>query len=363
MKVLVPKKSLAETLARVERIVPSRSSNPGLSLLAIDVTETGMELSGSNMDVDIRARLAADAPGHGRYAVVGHVFSQVVRALPSDDVTLEFGDDELQIRSGGFATKLQLMAPDSAPLLTFTTDHQGQLDAAGLARALSAVKYASAVADFQAVFRGVKLELSDTRTRAIATDGFRLAYFDLAESSGLHADIIVPARSVEELLRVLGDGEVRLAIEPGQLNVEHGNYALNLKLMDGTFPDYERVIPKNFPVSITLGASRLSEAVARVALMADKTANNRVDLFIKDGELQITAEGSFGRSQEAIAVMQEGTDSEIVLAYNSKYLVEAVAPVAGDVRLSFSGTNSAPSVVTDVADPSYLAMVVPLRTS
>ncbi len=363
MKVLVPKKSLAETLARVERIVPSRSSNPGLSLLRIDVNDSGMELSGSNMDVDIRARFAADAPGQGSYAVVGHVFSQVVRALPAEDVTLEFGEDDLQISSGTYATKLQLMSPASAPVLNFRAEHEGALGGAGFARALTAVKYAAAVADFQAVFRGVKLEMTDERTRAVATDGFRLAYYDLDEASGIAADIIVPARSIDELLRVLGDGEVKLALEPGQLSVEHGNYALNLKLMEAAFPDYERVIPKNFPVSITLDATYLSEAVARVALMADKTANNRVDLFIKDGELQITAEGSFGRSQEAISVMQEGTDSEIGLAYNSKYLVDALTPVGGDMRLSFSGSNSAPSVVTDLGDPSYLAMVVPLRTS
>lgn len=363
MKVLVPKKSLVETLARVERIVPSRSSNPGLSLLRIDVDETGMELSGSNMDVDIRARFAVDSPGSGSFAVIGHVFSQVVRALPSDDVAIELGDDEMEISSGAFATRLQLMAPSAAPVLTFPTELAGSLDAGKLERALSAVKYAASVADFQAVFRGVKLELEDGRTRSVATDGFRLAYYDLPASSGLAAEIIVPAKSIEELLRVLGDGEVRLGLEPGQLSVQHGNYAMNLKLMDGTFPDYERVIPKRFPVSITLPAGTLAEAVTRAALMADKTANNRVDLFIKDGELQITAEGSFGRSQEAISVMQEGTDSEIGLAYNSKYLVDALTPVGGDMRLSFSGSNSAPSVVTDLGDPSYLAMVVPLRTS
>jgi DNA polymerase-3 subunit beta len=115
-------------------------------------------------------------------------------------------------------------------------------------------------------------------------------------------------------------------------------------------------------VSITLDAGRLSEAVARVAVMADKTANNRVDLFIKDGTLQITAEGSYGRSQEALDVSQEGSDPEIVLAYNAKYLVDALGPVNGDVRLSFSGTSSSPSVVADLGDPHYLAMVVPLRT-
>jgi len=362
MKVHVSKKSLADTLANVERIVPSRSSNPGLSLLRLDLSSDGIELSGSNMDIDIRARFAADVQGSGSHAVTAHVFGQVVRALPGDDVELEFGENELNITSGTYTTRLQLMSPASAPVLSFPDRHEGAIDAEVLARALSAVRYAAAVADFQAVFRGVKLELKDGHTRAVATDGFRLAYYHTDTSTGLNADLIVPGRSVDELLRVLQEGDVALTLSEGQVSIQHGPYALNLKLMDGAFPDYERVIPQNFPVSITLPASRLAEAVSRVALMADKTANNRVDLFIKDGSLQITAEGSFGRSQEALEVAQEGTDSEIALAYNAKYLVDALAPVSGDVRLRFSGSSAAPSVVNDLADASYLAMVVPLRT-
>ena len=363
MRVLVSKKSLADALARVERIVPSRSSNPGLSLLRIDVQDDALVLSGSNMDVDIRARLTADARGSGSFAVTAHVFGQIVRALPGEDVTMELTESEMQISSGNYTTKLQLVAASSAPVLVFPESHAGSIDARLLSRALSSVKYAAAVADFQAVFRGVKLELGETRTRAVATDGFRLAYYHLEAGTGLEADVIVPARSVDELLRVLDDGEVALHLDAGQLSVEHGGYSLNLKLMDGTFPDYERVIPANYPVSITLPALSLAEAVSRVALMADKSANNRVDLFVKDGQLQITAEGSFGRSQEAIDVTQEGTDSEIQLAYNSKYLIDALAPAAGDIRLRFSGINASPSVVNDLGDPAYLAMVVPLRTS
>lgn len=363
MRVLVPKKSLADALARVERIVPTRSSNPGLSLLRIDVQDDALVLSGSNMDVDIRSQINADARGSGSYAVTAHVFGQVVRALPADEVEMELSETEIQIASGGYTTKLQLVSPASAAVLSFPSQHSGSMDAHLLARALGAVRYAAAVADFQAVFRGVKLELGETHTRAVATDGFRLAYYHLETGTGLNADVIVPARSVEELLRVLDDGDAALHLDSGQLSVEHAGYSLNLKLMDGTFPDYQRVIPNTYPVSITLPASQLAEAVSRVALMADKSANNRVDLFVKDGQLQITAEGSFGRSQEALQVMQEGTDSEIQLAYNSKYLIDALAPAAGDIRLRFSGVNASPSVVNDLGDPGYLAMVVPLRTS
>lgn len=364
MNVHVPKKILADTLAHVERIIPSRSSNPGLSLLRIDTTENGIELSGSNMDIDIRARFPADTQGQGSYALPAHVFSQVVRALPGDMVELAFGEKELDLSSGTFATKLQLMAPTSAPSLTFPDELDGALEAAALAKALGSVRYAAAVADYQAVFRGVKLELGAQTTRAVATDGFRLAYYHLDISSALEGDVVVPARSVDELVKILAEGEARIGLFEGQLSIRAGGFDLNLKLMDGAFPDYERIIPKTFPVSVTIDAPKLSEAVARVALMADKTANNRVDLFVRDGVLQITAEGSYGRSQESLDVLQEGTDPEIALAYNAKYLIDALGPAAGDVRLSFSGggSSSAPSVVADLGDPSYLAMVVPLRT-
>lgn len=363
MKVHVAKKTLAEALAHVERIVPARSSNPSLSLLRISTSADVVEMVGSNMDSDIRARIPADVGANGSFAVNAAVFAQVVRVLPADDVTLEFGDNDLEIVSGNYGTKLQLSAPSSAPEPTFPDAYPGEADASALSHALASVKYAAAVADFQAVFRGVKLEFSDSRTRAVASDGFRLAYFDLGGPTGLDEGVIAPARSIEELIKLLGDGPVKLALAEGRLCVQHGNYALNMKLMEGAFPDYQRVIPTVFPVSIQVKAAALSEAVNRVALMADKTSNNRVDLFIKEGTLRVTAEGSFGHSQEELQVSQEGTDSEIRLAYNAKYLTESLGPVAGEALVRFSGSNSSPSVITDAADPSYLAMVVPLRNA
>ncbi len=361
MKVHIATKTLAETLGHVDRVIPNRSSNPGLSLLKVDLEDGRLTFSGSNMDIDVRSIVEADVRGNGSVALPASVFTQVVRSLPADTVELDVGDTELEVRSGNFATKLQLVAADSAPQLHFTDTFAGEVDASSLGRALEHVRYAAAVADYQAVFRGVKLELRDGHTRAIATDGFRLASYHLGITSGLEGDLIVPARSVDELVKTLVPGPARLAFDEGQLTVVSGGTTLNLKRMEGTFPDYQRVIPQDFPVSVTLPASRLADAVARVAVMADKSANHRVDLFIKEGVLQITAEGSFGRAQEALEVGQEGTEDEIALAYNAKYLSDAVAPVVGDLQIRFSGTTS-PSVVRDLGDPAYLAMVVPLRT-
>ena len=361
MDVQVPKKQLADSLGHVERIIPSRSSNPGLSLLRIELAEKALVFSGSNMEIDIEARVAADVSGEGQFALPAHVFSQVVRSLPGEMVSLTFDGTELDVSSGSYDTRLRLEDVAAAPTMTFPDRYRGEIEGSKLARALSSVRYAAAVAEYQAIFRGVKLELSDGRIRTVSTDGFRLAYYHMEESSGLDGEVVVPARSVDELVRLLGEGTVQLDLADAQLSLHSDPYRLNINLMEGTFPDYERVIPDAFPVSIRLDAGALSEAVSRVALMADKTANNRVDLFIKEGLLQITAEGSYGRSQEALEVSQEGTDPEIALAYNAKYLADALAPVGGELRISFSGTTT-PSVMADLGDPSYLAMVVPLRT-
>ena len=361
MKVQVPKKSLADALGQVERIIPNRSSNPGLNLIRIDLLDDALRFTGSNMDLDIEARVAADVQGDGTLALPAQVLGQVVRALPGDAVDLTIEERELGVASGGFATNLQLVDPENAPTVRFPDTYAGRLPAGAFGAALAHVRYAAAVAEYQAIFRGVKLELTDSGSRAVATDGFRLAYHDLDTASGLATELVVPARSADEIVKLLGSGDVELEVGDGQLSLRTDAFRVNVKLMDGTFPDYRRVIPSAFPITLTLGAEALADAVGRVAVMADKTANNRVDLFIRDGVLQITAEGAYGRSQEALDVQQEGTDSEMALAYNAKYLMDALSPLDGEVRLSFSGATS-PSVLVDPVDAAYLAMVVPLRT-
>ena len=356
----VSRRDLADALGSVERIVPSRSSNPNLSLVKLELRDGALTLSGSNLDIDVQAAISVDTQDAGSWALPAQVFSQVVRALPDELVELAFETAELVLQSGSYATKLQLVDAN-LPTLSFPESYQGCFPGERLGAALTHVRYAAAVAEYQAIFRGVRLEFDDRHVRAVATDGFRLAYYHIDEVTGLDGTVVLPARSVDELTKLLGEGEVRLELGEGQLSLAAGRYKLNLKLMEGTFPDYQRVIPNTFPVSVVASAKELLEGVQRVAVVADRTANNRVDIFVRGGTVQMSAEGAYGRSQEALGVVQEGTESEIALAYNADYLLSALRPISGDVRFSFSGPTS-PSVLASLQDPSYLAMVVPLRT-
>ncbi len=361
MRTHIPKKMLANILSHLERVIPSKTNSSGLNLLSIKFGEGNLTLTGSNLDIDIQASVNAEVQDSGLIILPAQVFGQVVRSLPGESVELSVEDNELNVTSSNYTTKLQLSNTEDNAEINFPQSYKGSVEGKMFAKALSQVRYAAAVADYQAIFRGVKLELGDAKTRTIATDGFRLAYYNIDEPTGLQGDIVIPARSVEELTRVLGEEEVLLELSDSQLSVQTGYYTLNIKLMEGQFPDYEKVIPSKFLVSITLDSKTFLETVSRVAVMADKTTNNRIDMLVKDGSIQINAEGSYGRSQEILEVSQEGTEPQIALAYNSKYLEDALKSVEGEVRFSFSGTTS-PSLLSTSRDPNYLAMIVPLRT-
>lgn len=362
MRTNISKKQLATILGNLERIIPSKSSSPELSLLKIEFSKDILTFTGSNLDIDIQAKLTAEVSSTGIIALPTQVFGQVVRALPGEQVELNVVDKELSVLSSNYATKIQLSDIDSNIGIDFPENFSGSIKGKVFSKALSRVRYAAAVAEYQAVFRGVKLEFSDAKTRSVATDGFRLAYYNIEETTGLEGEIIIPARSVEELTKILSENEVKLELKNDQLSVQTGYYTLNIKLMEGQFPPYEKVIPSEFLVTITVDSKRFLETVSRVAVMADKTANNRIDILIKDGSMQIDAEGGYGRAQEILEVSQEGTESQIALAYNSRYLEDALKNIEGDVRISFSGTTT-PSLLSSDRDPNYLAMVVPLKMS
>lgn len=361
MRVELPTKNLADALGHIERIIPQRSSNIALTLLRLELAPQTLILSGSNGDMDMQATIKADVNQEGIIALPASVFYQIIRSLPGELVSLEVQERELDIQSGSYQTRLQL-SDDSQTLTPFfpkLEQYTGELEAKQLARTLEYVRYAVAVAEYQAVMRGVKLELADAKTRAVATNGFRLAYYHSEASSGLAGDVILPAKSVDELIRILGDNEVKLLLEDNTLYVRTGLYSLNIKVMEGEFPNYNAVIPQEFSLRIRVDAKVFVNIIQRVALMSDKNSNNRIDMFIKDGQLQLSSEGGYGRSQEALDISQEGSESEMLLAYNASLLLDALRPIDGEVTLAFPAPTS-PTVISSEKDKGYLAMVVPL---
>ncbi|WP_234554111.1 DNA polymerase III subunit beta [Thermus caliditerrae] len=373
MNVSFPKNLLAEQLGLLERVIPSRSSNPLFTYLGLAVLPDTLVLFGSNGEADLEVRLLADVQGQGRYLVPAQPFFQLVRSLPGDLVELGLGQD-LELASGRFRTRLSLAPTEGYPELLFPSPEapsdayplQTTLSAEDLFRALAHVRYAASNEEYRAIFRGVQLEFGEKGVRAVASDGYRLALYDLKSPQPFQKKVVVPARSVDELTRVLksvGEGPVVVALGQGTLGLAVsregvGQLRMAVKLMEGEFPDYERVIPKDFPLKATLEVEAFRESLRRVSVLADRQ-NHRVDLFFQDDRVLLTAEGDYGKGQEELPVRLEGTP--LAVAYNARYLLEAFGPLSGQASLLLSGPTS-PSLVRPVGEgEGYQAVVVPLR--
>lgn len=360
--VTIPQKPLRDALNRVTRIIPNRGANPGLTLAQIEIEPGRLTIKGTSIEASIQVSLEAEATGAATLAVFAAPLQQIINNAPGEDITLKADGKELQIASGTYKTRLQLVEANSAPQITFPTGLPGTTTAETLTKLLDSTRFAAAVADFQAVFRGVLLEFSQTRTRAVATDGYRLAYYDAPATPGLDTTILVPSKLTYEITRALTEGNVRIGVSDKRLALENDTTKLTVSLMDGQFPDYERVIPTLFQARITLDAKELAETLARVSLMSDRSANSRVDLHLRNGQLTVTTEGSYGSAHEQLQVEQAGEAEEIMLAVNSKYLTDGISPISGKLTLNLTG-NQTPLTIVNHEDEGYLGMLVPLRTT
>jgi DNA polymerase III subunit beta len=356
-EVRIPKRTLAEGLSVLERIIPTRSSNPVLTYLPIELSN-GLILRGTNGEVDIEVTLPAEIKSTGQWLVPAQTFAQIVRSAPGELVELVFGE-RLELRSGNFNTQLSTTNPEGYPTMQFGNLPLQNISAAKLAQAIQRVRYAASSEEYRAIFRGVQLEMSPKGLRSVASDGFRLARYDLPVELE-ERKLVIPARSADELVRVFKDVQSTIAFGAGESTLVFVGESIkaSVKLMEGEFPDYSKVIPQGSVMEAVLSAEVLRDSLKRVMVLADKN-NHRINLLFNEGTLAIDAEGDFGRGREEIAVESTG-ESQLMVAYNAQYLIDALAPIEGSVRIKLSGPTS-PSVVQAVEDTGYLAVVVPLR--
>lgn len=364
MEVRIPKRTLAEGLGILERVIPNRSSNPILTYLPIELNGKGLVLKGTNGEIDLEVRLPAEAQGEGYVLVPAQPFFQIVRSLPGELVEMVVKEPPagggMELSSANFRTQLSTANPEGYPELSFLSQSEERLPAGKLAQAITRVRYAASTEEYRAIFRGVQLELSPKGLRAVASDGFRLSRYDLPMSLASSRKLVIPAKSADEIVRVFKDaeGEVSLGVGEGSLTLIGEAVRLSVKLMEGEFPDYARVIPQSFVLEATLSAEALRESLKRVAVLSDRN-NHRVDLLFAQDRLEMVSEGDYGQGREEIALEAVG-EPQLMVAFNAQYLIDALGPIEGTVRLKLSGPTS-PSVVESVEDKGYLAVVVPLR--
>jgi DNA polymerase-3 subunit beta len=340
----------------------------------LTASDAGLRLTATDMEIAV----VEDIPGvsvarPGRTTAPAATLYEIVRKLP-ESAKIEFdhagGDAPLALRAGRFATSLMVLPVEDFPSMTDgKLPHRFRLKASTVRDLVDRTRFAISTEETRYYLNGIYLHLAETpdgpKLRAVATDGHRLALYEEEPPEGLKgmAGVIVPRKTIAELRKLADDtqDEIEVAVSDTKIRFQVGAVSLTSKLIDGTFPEYERVIPKGNDRVMRVGKKEFAEAVARVAAISTERSRP-VKLSLEKNHLLLTASSpEQGQAQEELdggAVTYEAGPLEI--GFQARYLTDITDQIGGQVEFRFAD-GSAPTIVQDAEKRDSLYVLMPMR--
>ena len=371
MKVTVERSELLRSLGHVHRVVERRNTIPILANVLIRADRAKLALKATDLDLEVIDAVAAEVGPGGATTVPAHMFYDIVRKLPEGaQVVLESSGDRaaLAIRAGRSRFTLQTLPESDFPdLAAGEVTHKFVLKAADLKRLIDKTQFAISTEETRYYLNGIYFHAATAGStqllRGVATDGHRLARVEVPLPKGA-ADIpgvIVPRKTVNEVRKLLdeSDGSVDVELSDTRIRFASGNVTLVSKLIDGTFPDYERVIPTGNDKVLNVPCREFASAVDRVSTISTEKSR-AIKLAVAKGVLTLSATSpDAGSATEEIEVDYKATPLEI--GFNSRYLLDITEQIAGSEARFLLADAGSPTLVRDGADESALYVLMPMR--
>lgn len=372
MKLTISKSELQKGLARIQSVVEKRNTMPILANVLLDAgnkKSKTLTLAATDLEVGIRGSHPADVEIAGKVTVSAKKLYEIVRELPNELVSLEVTENAyVKICCDRAQFALAGNAADEYPTLpNFSLGKTAPVQAVFLSEMIERTMYAASADETRYNLNGVYFEQLPTsgKVRMVATDGHRLAIVDRmlgAELSGLEPGVIIPRKGLGELKHLLDEEdteEVELGFEGNSALVRKGEVTLVMRLIEGEFPNYQQVIPKETNINLTVVVETLARALRRVALLSAERSR-AIKFELSDGQLRLSSNNpDLGDAQEEIDVDYAG--EPITVAFNARYLMDALNSIkAKEVRLGFKDATS-PAQLIPTDDDDALAVVMPMR--
>ncbi|MBS9533760.1 DNA polymerase III subunit beta [Mycobacterium sp. M1] len=357
LKFRLDRDGFADAVAWVAKALPARPTIPQLAGVLLTGTDSGLTVSGFDYDVSSEVQLAAEIASPGSVLVSGRLLSDITRALPAKPVDVHVESGRVSLTCGNARFSLPTMTVEDYPTLPTLPDETGVLAGDLFAEAISQVAVAASRDDTLPMLTGIRVEISGDAVVLASTDRFRLAVRELTWSAapGTEAAVLVPAKTLAEAAKASADGtEVHLALGAGSevgtdglLGITSGGKRSTTRLLDAEFPKFRQLLPSEHTAIATMGVSELIEAIKRVALVADRGTQVRMEL--SEGSLRLSASAdNFGAAEEDLQVEFAGTP--LTIAFNPTYLTDGLAALHSD-RVSIGFTDpKKPAVLRPARD-------------
>lgn len=367
MKFQIARDALLKPLTLVAGVVERRQTLPILANVRLRLAEDSLSLTGTDLEVELVGRVPATVVEGGEVTVPARKLLDICKALPEgSEIAFTLKEDRLQVVSARSRFTLStLPASDFPGIEESAQDFQIRVPRVELRRLIERTAFAMAQQDVRYYLNGMLWEVSNGQLRVVATDGHRLALcvFHAAEAivTENRRQLIVPRKGVLELQRLLqGDeGDVSVVFGKSHIRVVTDDFAFTSKLVDGKFPDYERVLPKGGNRQVDADRQALRHALGRASILSNEKYRG-VRLVFSENQLQILANNpEQEESEETVAITYAGGSLEI--GFNVGYLLDVLSVLGSEtVRMTLGDSNSS-ALVEGLDEPGALFVVMPMR--
>lgn len=364
MKVVCARKDLFEGVQIAARAVSARTSLPILGHLLITADEDRLRIAATDLEIGMECVVEAKVQEPGSMTVPARVFSEVLASLPETDVALSVDDaNTVNIKCATSDFSILGLPPEEFPMLPEVREEVSfVINRDVLREGIRRTSFAIGLDESRAILTGILVQVSETGLKLVATDTHRLCVLDcaLVESRGA-VNAVVPGRAMNELLRVVpeSDGTVSVGISSSQVKFKVGDTVLISRLIEGQFPNFEKVIPTEHTKSLIMPTAQFEQSLKRVAIVARENSNRAV-LEIDDGKLTITAEsGNVGKAHEEVEIVKEGDD--IKMAFSARYLLDVLAVIDTEaIEMELTGELNQ-ALIRPQGQEEYLYVVMPMQ--
>lgn len=363
MKLQVTQENLNRALSSVARVANSRGTLPILSNVLIKTSNNRLSLSATNLDIAITHFIGAKVSEEGSITVPARLMQDFVSSLPEGVIELELEETKLHVTTEQYQSVVNGIVADDFPVMPAISEGKSwSLSSSMLKKGLQQVVFAASNDETRPVLTGVLLQTLSGKLYAAATDSYRLAEKQLGSSKEA-IQVLVPASALQDLLRVLGDGDDTVKVTHDDLQVlfQAGDVELVTRLVEGAYPDYRKLIPESFSTSITLKRADLINITKVSSLFARESAGSvTIEVDDKKQGLSIRSVASqLGENTASASGKVTGSGS---ITLNSRYLLDGLNALDGEtVHFGFNGKLE-PTMLSDPANDDYRHIIMPLKS-
>ncbi|MCB1591165.1 MAG: DNA polymerase III subunit beta [Alphaproteobacteria bacterium] len=370
MKFVIDRAALLRSLNHVQSAVERRNTIPILSNVLMKAEDGTLRLSTTDMDMEINEAVSAEVPKKGATTAPAQTLYDIVRKLPDGsqvEVILNKEGTQMTVQAGRSDFKLSCLPVSDFPEISVgDLPVSFSIPAAELRSLIDRTRFAMSTEETRYYLNGIYLHEAENSgipvLRAVATDGHRLARFEmpLPEGAAGMPGVILPRKTVGELRKLIDEAAdmIKISLSENKIRFSFDHIVLTSKLIDGTFPDYQRVIPQGNDKVVEVDPKVFTGAIDRVSTISDgKSRALKISLRGK----HMTLSASSAESGSATEEMEVNGDTDLEIGFNAKYLLDITSQIDGDGCRMTMADSASPTIIQDNSDPSSLYVIMPLR--